>query len=161
MPSVSFTPKYKPYGLVGIISPWNVPLGLSLIDAVPALLAGCSVIVKPSEITPRFVDPLMQTIQNIPILADAFAFIRGDGETGAALVDSVDLICFTGSVQTGRKVGEAAARNFIPAFLELGGKDPAIVMEGADLDAAADAVLKGAVAEHGPSVSVHRAGLCR
>jgi acyl-CoA reductase-like NAD-dependent aldehyde dehydrogenase len=74
-----------------------------------------------------------------------FRVIVGDGQTGAALIDNVDVVAFTGSVTTGRKVAEAAARNFIPALLELGGKDPAIVLPSADIDAAAKAVLRSSV----------------
>jgi len=145
MPAVTFTNQYKPYPLLGVISPWNFPMVLSLIDAVPALLAGCAAIIKPSEITPRFVEPLSATIRRIEPLHKILRYITGDGETGAALVDNVDIVCFTGSVATGRRVAESAARNFIPAFLELGGKDPVIVTAGADLDRAATAVLRGSV----------------
>jgi succinate-semialdehyde dehydrogenase/glutarate-semialdehyde dehydrogenase len=145
MPAVTFTNQYKPYPLLGVISPWNFPMVLSLIDAIPALLAGCSAIIKPSEITPRFVEPLAETIRRIEPLHKILRYITGDGETGAALVDNVDIVCFTGSVATGRRVAESAARNFIPAFLELGGKDPVIITAGADLDRASTAVLRGSV----------------
>jgi len=134
-----------PYQLAGVISPWNFPLLLSMLDAIPALVAGCAVVVKPSEVTPRFVQPLQNSIARHPELAGVFRLIVGDGHTGAALIDRVDVIAFTGSVDTGRKVAEAAARNFIPAFLELGGKDPAIVLPSADLDLAARAVLRASV----------------
>jgi acyl-CoA reductase-like NAD-dependent aldehyde dehydrogenase len=145
------------YPLVGIISPWNFPLLLSTIDLVPALLAGCAVIVKPSEITPRFVEPLMQAISTVPALHNVLHYINGDGVTGAALIEQVDAICFTGSVATGRRVAVAAAKRFIPAFLELGGKDPAIVLEGADLDLATSALLWGAVVNTGQScLSIER-----
>jgi acyl-CoA reductase-like NAD-dependent aldehyde dehydrogenase len=130
--SITAATRLHPYPLVGIISPWNFPLTLALIDAIPALAAGCAVIVKPSEITPRFIRPLMQAIASVPVLASVFAVIEGDGDTGATLVGIVDYIAFTGSVATGRKVGEAAARAFIPASLELGGKDPLLVLASAD-----------------------------
>ncbi len=146
-----------PYELVGIISPWNFPLLLSLIDAIPALLAGCAVIVKPSEITPRFIQPLLETIATIPLLQDIFTFIEGAGETGANLIEYVDFICFTGSVATGKKVAEAAAKKFIPASLELGGKDPAIVLDSADLELATSALLWGSVVNAGQScLSIER-----
>ena len=145
MPDVTFTNQYKPYPLLGVISPWNFPMVLSLIDAVPALLAGCAAIIKPSEITPRFAAPLSETIRRVEPLHKILRYITGDGESGAALVDNVDIVCFTGSVATGRRVAESAARNFIPAFLELGGKDPVIVTAGADLDRASTAVLRGSV----------------
>jgi acyl-CoA reductase-like NAD-dependent aldehyde dehydrogenase len=141
----------NPYPLVGVISPWNFPLLLGLIDAVPALVAGCAVLVKPSEVTPRFVEPLMRTVAAVPELAGVLAVVEGDGDTGAALVELVDAICFTGSVPTGRLVAQAAARAFVPAFLELGGKDPAVVLASADLDRAVAAVLWGGTANAGQS----------
>lgn len=149
VPSVSFKPQYVPYQLAGIISPWNFPVSLSLIDALPALVAGCAVIIKPSEVTPRFVEPLRATVRAVPELAAVFDILPGDGETGAALVDVVDIICLTGSVRTGRKVAEAAGKRFIPAFLELGGKDPAVVLPGADLDRAVEAILRQGVVNSG------------
>ncbi|HEY9632963.1 MAG TPA: aldehyde dehydrogenase family protein [Coleofasciculaceae cyanobacterium] len=146
-----------PYPLVGVISPWNFPLLLSTIDTIPALLAGCAVIVKPSEIAPRFIAPLVRALKAVPRLRDVLTFIEGAGETGAALIDYVDLICFTGSVAMGRKVAEAAARRFIPAFLELGGKDAAIVLESADLELATSAILWGSVVNTGQScLSIER-----
>jgi acyl-CoA reductase-like NAD-dependent aldehyde dehydrogenase len=140
-----------PYPLVGVISTWNFPLLLSTIDAIPALLVGCAVVVKPSEIAPRFVTPLLKALNSVPKLREVLTFIEGAGQTGADLIDNVDLICFTGSVETGQKVAEAAAERFIPAFLELGGKDPAIVLESADLDSATSAILWGAVVNSGQS----------
>jgi succinate-semialdehyde dehydrogenase/glutarate-semialdehyde dehydrogenase len=157
VPGVSVRQGGRPYPLVGVISPWNFPLLLGLIDAVPALAAGCAVLVKPSEVTPRFVEPLMRTVRAAPGLADVLAVIEGAGDTGAAMVPLVDAVCFTGSVPTGRVVGEAAARAFVPAFLELGGKDPAIVLAGADLDRASSAVLWGGTANAGQScLSIER-----
>ncbi|MDJ0919498.1 MAG: aldehyde dehydrogenase family protein [Henriciella sp.] len=146
--AIRHTPQFVPYSLVGVISPWNFPLTLSMIDTIPALLAGCTVMVKPSEVTPRFVDPLNLAIEEAG-LKDVLSFVQGDGGTGAALIDHVDAICFTGSVATGRKVASAAAGNMIPAFLELGGKDPLIVLESADLDKATDAALRGSVLSTG------------
>ncbi|MDB9467120.1 aldehyde dehydrogenase family protein [Dolichospermum circinale] len=153
IPFISLQQTAVPYPLVGVISPWNFPLSLSTIDTIPALLAGCAVIVKPSEITPRFVAPLMTTVNNIPQLREVLNFVEGGSQTGAALIEDVDLICFTGSVETGRLVAENAAINFIPAFLELGGKDPAIVLESADLDLATSAILWASVTNTGQSCS--------
>ena len=144
-PSITFRSQLVPYPLVGVISPWNFPLTLSLIDAIPALLAGCAVLVKPSEVTPRFVEPLRASIAAVPELAAVCDVVVGDGRTGAALVGLVDVVCFTGSVKTGRAVGRSAAEHFIPAFLELGGKDPVIVTETADLELATDVVLRASV----------------
>jgi acyl-CoA reductase-like NAD-dependent aldehyde dehydrogenase len=146
-----------PHRLVGVISPWNFPLLLSLIDAIPALAAGCAVLVKPSEVTPRFVAPLRVALDAVPGLAAVLDFALGAGPTGAALVDVVDLVCFTGSVRTGRAVGEACARRFIPAFLELGGKDPAIVLEDADVGHAARALAWSGFVNAGQScMSIER-----
>jgi succinate-semialdehyde dehydrogenase / glutarate-semialdehyde dehydrogenase len=157
IPFIALQQTGSPYPLVGVISPWNFPLLLSTIDTIPALLAGCAVIVKPSEITPRFVAPLMTTLNTIPHLRDVLNFVEGAAQTGADLIEDVDLICFTGSVETGRFIAEKAASNFIPAFLELGGKDPAIVLESADLDLATSAILWGAVVNSGQScLSIER-----
>ena len=147
-PAIRHAPQFIPYGLVGVISPWNFPLTLSMIDTVPALLAGCAVIIKPSEVTPRFVKPLKKAIAEAG-LEDILAIAPGDSETGAALVDAVDAVCFTGSVATGRKVAAACAARLIPAFLELGGKDPLIVTASANLDQASDAALRGSALSTG------------
>jgi acyl-CoA reductase-like NAD-dependent aldehyde dehydrogenase len=157
IPFIALQQTSVPYPLVGVISPWNFPLLLSTIDTIPALLAGCAVIVKPSEIAPRFVAPLITAINTVPNLRDVLSFVEGAGDTGAALIEYVDLVCFTGSVATGRKVAEAAARRFIPAFLELGGKDPAIVLESANLELATSAILWGSVVNTGQScLSIER-----
>jgi succinate-semialdehyde dehydrogenase / glutarate-semialdehyde dehydrogenase len=145
------------YPLVAVISPWNFPLLLSLIDTIPALLAGCAVLVKPSELTPRFVEVINQTIQEVPELAKVLSYVAGAGPTGAELTNLGDLVCFTGSTATGRKVYQMACDRFIPVFLELGGKDPAIVLEGADLERAASALLWGSTANAGQScLSIER-----
>lgn len=157
IPFIALQQSAVPYPLVGVISPWNFPLLLSTIDTIPALIAGCAVIVKPSEIAPRFVAPLMTALNTVPKLRDVLTFIEGAGATGYALIEHVDLVCFTGSVATGRKVAEAAAKNFIPAFVELGGKDPAIVLDSADLELATSAILWGAVVNTGQScLSIER-----
>jgi len=149
MPHITIRETMSPYPLLGAISPWNFPLLLSFIDAVPALLAGCTVIIKPSEVTPRFAEPVGASIAAVPELAAVLRFISGDGRSGAALINHVDVVAFTGSVATGRNVAMAAAENFIPAFLELGGKDPAVLLEGTDLERAATAILRASVAATG------------
>ena len=149
LPGLKFRSQLVPYELIGVISPWNFPLTLALIDAIPALLAGCSVIVKPSEVTPRFVAPMQQSIAAVTALQNVLAFVPGAGETGATLIGEVDAVCFTGSVKTGRMVAESAARNFIPAFLELGGKDPAIVTASANVEQAAATVLRASIVNTG------------
>lgn len=144
VPSVHYRYQLVPYPVVGVISPWNVPLTLALIDAVPALMAGSTVLLKPSEITPRFAAPLQASMNDVPELAAVLNIVTGGPSTGQALIDHVDLVCFTGSIPTGRKVAAHAAERFIPAYLELGGKDPAVVLASADLDNAATAILRSA-----------------
>ena len=162
IPGITAATALHPYPLVGIISPWNFPLTLALIDAIPALAAGCAVIVKPSEMTPRFIAPLMRVIGSVPALAGVFRVIKGDGSTGAALVEAVDYICFTGSVATGRKVAAAAAAAFIPASLELGGKDPMLVLASADPVAAAQIALRASVVATGQACqSIERVYVAR
>ncbi|MEW6491905.1 MAG: aldehyde dehydrogenase family protein [Cyanobacteriota bacterium] len=157
IPFIQLQQEFVPYSLVGVISPWNFPLLLSTIDTIPALLAGCAVVVKPSEIAPRFIQPLLETIAFVPKLQHVLAYVAGAGDTGQALIENIDLVCFTGSVATGKKVAEAAAKRFIPAFLELGGKDPAIVLESANLELATSAILWGSVVNTGQScLSIER-----
>ncbi|MGH8148426.1 MAG: aldehyde dehydrogenase family protein [Steroidobacteraceae bacterium] len=149
MPHIHYDTNLRPYPLLGVIGPWNAPLMLSTLHAVPALFAGCAVIVKPSEVAPRFVEPMMRAIREVPELEDVLEFVVGDAETGQAIIEHVDIVNFTGSVPNGRKVAEACAKRFIPAMLELGGKDPVVVTQNADLERAATAVLRGAVTSTG------------
>jgi acyl-CoA reductase-like NAD-dependent aldehyde dehydrogenase len=140
---------YKPLGVVGVISPWNYPFTLALGDVVPALMAGNTVILKPSEYTPLsglLVERLFREVGAPPYLVQTLC---GYGETGAALVDHCDGIAFTGSVITGKKVAERAAQRLIPVLLELGGKDPMIVLKDADLERAANACVWGALSNAG------------
>lgn len=161
-PHVTIRAEAEPYPLVAAISPWNFPLLLAFIDAIPALLAGAAVYVKPSEVTPRFVEPLKKTIAAIPELSSVLAVAAGDGAAGAALISLVDAVAFTGSVATGRKVAEACAKAFIPAFLELGGKDPAIVLDSADVERAATAILRASVVSTGQACqSIERVYVAR
>jgi succinate-semialdehyde dehydrogenase / glutarate-semialdehyde dehydrogenase len=148
-PGVTISNRHVPYQLLGVIAPWNFPLLLALIDAIPALLAGCAALIKPSEVTPRFIPELRKSIAAVPELAKVLTVVEGDADTGRAIVASVDYVCFTGSVATGRKVAEAAAAAFIPANLELGGKDPMIVLPSADPVQAATIALRSSVAANG------------
>jgi acyl-CoA reductase-like NAD-dependent aldehyde dehydrogenase len=145
VPAVHFQHRLIPYEVVAVISPWNVPLLLAMIDSLAALSAGCAVLLKPSEVTPRFIVPLQRALDAVPELAAVLRLITGGADTGSAMIDQVDAVCFTGSVKTGRKVGQHAAACFIPAFLELGGKDPAIILPDADLPLAARAVIRSAI----------------
>ena len=133
---------FKPHGVVGIISPWNAPLNLALGDAVPALLAGNAVVIKPSELTPLAVRRAVEAMNRV-LPTGVLQVLIGAGETGAALVDHVDMVCVTGSPATGRRVMERASRRLTPVLLELGGKDPMIVLRDADLDRAASAAAWG------------------
>jgi acyl-CoA reductase-like NAD-dependent aldehyde dehydrogenase len=130
--------RYRPLGLIGVIGPWNYPLTNSFGDCIPALMAGNSVILKPSEITPLTSLLMAEGLRECGLPEDVLQIATGRGETGAALIEHVDMIMFTGSTKTGRKVAEAAARRLIPASLELGGKDPMIVLSDADLERAAN-----------------------
>lgn len=137
---------YKPLGVVGIITPWNGPFVLSLNPTVQALMAGNAVIIKPSEVTPFSGQLVAKLFAEARLPADLLQVLEGDGETGAALVDSgVDKISFTGSVRTGRKVGEVCGRNLVPCTLELGGKDAMVVCADADLERAAGGAVFGAM----------------
>jgi len=148
--------RYRPYPLVGVITPWNFPIALAMMDAVPALAAGAAVIVKPSEFTTvatRFVIDGWNEIGAPAVLACA----PGDAGAGAAVVDHVDYVQFTGSCATGKLVAAAAAQRLIPCSLELGGKDAMLVLADADLGRAARGAVFGAFYNTGQAcVSVER-----
>lgn len=133
---------YKPYGVVGVISPWNAPLTLALSDVLPALYAGNAVLVKPSEVTPLAVKYTVDAFNRV-LPEGVLQCLIGAGGTGAALVDQVDMVAVTGSCQTGRRVMERASRRLIPVLLELGGKDPMIILDDADLERASSAAAWG------------------
>jgi betaine-aldehyde dehydrogenase len=141
--------QYRPYPVVGVISPWNFPLALALGDAIPALQAGAAVVVKPSEFTPLGLDEIVRAWKQEIGGPDVFDCVHGTGETGGALIDNVDFIQFTGSDRTGRKVMARAADTLTPVSLELGGKDPMIVLADADLDRAANAATWGSMYNSG------------
>lgn len=135
---------YKPLGVVGIITPWNGPFILGLNPTVQALMAGNTVIIKGSEVTPYSTKLVEELFREAGLPEGVCQVLMGDGETGAALCGSgVNKISFTGSVNAGRKVAESCARQLIPCTLELGGKDAMIVCEDADLDRAAAGALIG------------------
>jgi betaine-aldehyde dehydrogenase len=141
--------QYRPHPVVGIISPWNFPLILALGDAIPALQAGAAVVVKPSEFTPLGLAEVVKAWEEEIGGPDVLACVQGVGETGGALVDEVDFIQFTGSDRTGRKVMARAAETLTPVSLELGGKDPMIVLSDADIDRAANAAAFGGIMNAG------------
>src|SRR3954467_10189852 len=133
--------RYKPLGLVGVIGPWNFPLINSFGDCIPALAAGNSVILKPSEITPLTSLLMAEMLAQCEIPEGVFQVATGRGETGAALVDAVDMVMFTGSVATGKRGMAQGAETLTPVSLELGGKDPMIVLADADVERAANAAV--------------------
>ncbi|MDJ0787661.1 MAG: aldehyde dehydrogenase family protein [Myxococcota bacterium] len=142
--------RYHPLGVVGIITPWNFPFILSLNPTAQALVAGNAVVLKPSEVTPLSGRLVAELFEAAGLPEGVLQCVVGDGGAGAALVASdVDKICFTGSVETGRLVGEECGRRLRPCTLELGGKDAMIVCADADLDRAAGAAVFGAFANSG------------
>src|SRR5216683_7823613 len=141
---------YKPLGVVGIISPWNFPWATPLDEVVMALIAGNAVVLKPSELTPLTGLKIREVFDRAGMGDGALQVVTGDGSTGAALVASgVDKIMFTGSVATGKRVAEAAAKYLTPVVLELGGKDPMIVLDDANISNAARGAIWGAFANSG------------
>lgn len=140
---------YVPYGVVGIISPWNFPLNMTLGDSAPALMAGNAVVIKPSEITPLTALLVERIYREVGAPEHLLQVMTGFGETGEALADAADMIAFTGSIATGRKIAERAARSLKPVSLELGGKDPMVVFADADLERAANAAVWGAMLNSG------------
>ena len=141
--------QYRPHPVVGIVSPWNFPLVLALGDAIPALQAGAAVVIKPSEFTPLGLAEVVKAWKEEIGGPDVFDCVHGVGDTGGALVDAVDFIQFTGSDRTGRKVMARAAETLTPVSLELGGKDPMIVLADADIDRAANAAAWGGMFNSG------------
>jgi acyl-CoA reductase-like NAD-dependent aldehyde dehydrogenase len=150
--------RYEPFGLIGIIGPWNFPIANSFGDCIPALMAGNSVILKPSEVTPLSSLLMEEMLRECGIPADVFQVATGDGSTGAALISQVDCVMFTGSSRTGKAVMHAAADALIPCYLELGGKDPMIVCADADIERAANAAAYYSMNNGGQvCISVERA----
>jgi acyl-CoA reductase-like NAD-dependent aldehyde dehydrogenase len=140
---------YEPRGIIGIISPWNFPLTLTLGEALPALMAGNAVVIKPSELTPlsALFGAELATRAGFP--ENLLQVVTGRSPTAEALIDNADMIAFTGSVETGKQVMRRAAERLVPVSLELGGKDAMIVLKDADLDRAAGACVWGALMNMG------------
>ena len=149
---------FKPLGVIGLISPWNFPLATPAHEVVMALMAGNAVVLKPSELTPLIALKIGELFARAGLAGGLLEILTGDGSTGAALVEArVDKIMFTGSVATGKRVAEAAAKSLTPVVLELGGKDPMIVLEDADINNAARGAVWGAFANSGQAcASVER-----
>jgi succinate-semialdehyde dehydrogenase/glutarate-semialdehyde dehydrogenase len=135
---------HTPVGVCGLISPWNFPLELAISDALPALLAGNAVVLKPAEQTSHVALYGKRLLEAAGLPADLFQVVTGLGpDIGPALVENVDYVGFTGSSETGAVVAEQAGRNLVPCSLELGGKNPAIVFPDADLEKAVPGLVHG------------------
>jgi acyl-CoA reductase-like NAD-dependent aldehyde dehydrogenase len=149
--------RYRPVGVVGVIGPWNYPLTNNFGDAIPALAAGNAVVLKPSEVTPLTSLLLADAIRECGLPENAIQVAIGGADTAQALIDGVDFVMFTGSTATGRKVMSRAAETLTPVALELGGKDPMIVLKDADVERAANAATYYAMQNGGQTcVSVER-----
>jgi succinate-semialdehyde dehydrogenase/glutarate-semialdehyde dehydrogenase len=148
----------EPHGVIGIISPWNYPFSIPATESLAALVAGNAVVVKPSEFTSLVALKLADLFRDAGVPEDAFQVLPGDGATGAALVNSgIDKLIFTGSVETGKRIARAAAARLLPVVLELGGKDPMLVLEDADIDVASSGAVWGAFVNAGQAcLSVER-----
>jgi acyl-CoA reductase-like NAD-dependent aldehyde dehydrogenase len=148
----------EPYGVIGIISPWNYPLSIPATESLAALVAGNAVVLKPSEFTSLTALELASLLHKAGVPKNIFQVIVGDGTTGAALTNAaIDKLIFTGSVPTGRRIAQAAAAHFLPVVLELGGKDPMLVLEDADLEVASSGAVWGAFVNAGQTcLSVER-----
>jgi len=150
--------RYRPLGLVGVIGPWNYPLVNSFGDCIPAMAAGNAAILKPSELTPLTSLLMAQGMAECGLPEGIFQVAVGKGETGQALIDEVDMIMFTGSTATGKKVAAQAAKTLTPVSLELGGKDPMIVLADADIERAANAATFYSMQNGGQTcISIERA----
>ncbi|WP_018603714.1 aldehyde dehydrogenase family protein [Mycobacterium sp. 155] len=150
------TVHYRPRPVVGIIAPWNYPVANAMMDAIGALAAGCAVLLKPSERTPLTAEVLLRGWLDSGA-PEVLALAQGAREVSEAVIDNSDYIQFTGSSATGAKVMERAARRLTPVSLELGGKDPMIVLEDADIQLAANAAVWGGMFNAGQTcVSVER-----
>lgn len=149
--------RYEPVGLVGVIGPWNYPFTNTIGDAIPALAAGNSVMVKPSSVTPMTSLLVAEGFAECGMPDDVFQVVVGRGPIGLPLTDLVDFLMFTGSTETGKSVMERAAKTLTPVSLELGGKDPMIVLADADLERAANAALFWSMQNTGQTcISVER-----
>jgi phenylacetaldehyde dehydrogenase len=159
-PSVPYVPGGKffamtvrePVGVVGAVTPWNVPLGQAVWKVAPALAAGCTIVLKPAEQTPLTALRFAQLVAEAGVPEGVVNVVTGYGEAaGAALVahPGIDKISFTGSTEVGRLIGEAAARQMKRFTLELGGKSPMVVMADADLEVAIPGAAIGIFANHG------------
>ena len=148
---------YRPHGVVGLITPWNYPFLLPIADALPALLAGNAVVIKPSEVTPLSAQLGRELLLESGLDPNLLLLVHGRGDVGAELIRHVDYVGFTGGTETGRKVAITAAERLLPYSLELGGKNPMVVLKGAPLEQAATGLLAGAFSNSGQTcISIER-----
>jgi succinate-semialdehyde dehydrogenase/glutarate-semialdehyde dehydrogenase len=149
---------YHPRGVVGVISPWNFPWAISLGDAIAALVTGSAVVIKPSEVTPLSVQKAKEIWDTTGLPEDLFAVVQGYGATGQALIESgIQKLCFTGGVETGKRVAAACGARLIPCVMELGGKAPLLACADADIEKTARAIVFGGFANAGQvCISVER-----
>jgi acyl-CoA reductase-like NAD-dependent aldehyde dehydrogenase len=148
----------EPRGVIGIVSPWNYPLSIPAVETLAAIVTGNAVVLKPSEFTSLVALELELLLRTAGIPDGVFQVVPGDGSTGAALLQSeIDKLVFTGSVPTGKKIAQAAAARLLPVLLELGGKDPMLVLDDADVEVASSAAVWGAFVNAGQTcLSVER-----
>ena len=148
----------EPYGVIGIVSPWNYPFSIPATETLAALVAGNAVVLKPSEFTSLVALELESLLQAAGLPDHVFQVVVGDAATGQVLIESsIDKLIFTGSLATGKKIAAAAAGRLLPVVLELGGKDPMLVLDDADLDVASSAAVWGAFVNAGQAcLSVER-----
>jgi len=148
----------EPHGVIGIVSPWNYPFSIPATETLAALVAGNAVMLKPSELTPLVALELGSLLHAAGVPEDVFQVVVGEGPTGAALLRSpIDKLVFTGSLTTGKRIAAAAAERLLPVVLELGGKDPMLVLDDADIDVASSAAVWGAFVNAGQAcLSVER-----
>jgi acyl-CoA reductase-like NAD-dependent aldehyde dehydrogenase len=157
MATKRLTVTQHPYPLVGLITPWNGPIGNPMLDLPAALLAGCAVLTKPSEVTPLTWSEVVRGWRDDLGAPPVLDCATGDGDTGAAVVDVVDMVHFTGSARTGRRIAARCGERLVPCSLELGGKDPMIVLADADIEKAAAAAVYGGFTNSGQlCISVER-----
>ena len=149
---------HEPYGVIGIISPWNYPFSIPATETLAALVAGNALVLKPSELTPLIALELRTILLEAGVPENVFQVVPGDGATGADLVGGeIDKLVFTGSVATGRRIAEVAGSRLLPVLLELGGKDAMLVLEDADIDVASSGAVWGAFMNAGQTcLSVER-----
>src|SRR3954471_6086517 len=149
--------RYRPVGVVGVIGPWNYPLVNSVGDAIPALAAGNAVVLKPATLTPLTSLLFERAFRESGLPEGIFQVAVGRADTAEAIIDEADMVMFTGSTATGRKVMERAARTLTPVSLELGGKDPMIVLADANLERAANAAVYYSMQNSGQTcISIER-----